>query len=124
MPYLMQWSYVFLALTHRIMGSSGQYKLTHWGWVMHLCVSKLTIIGSGNGLLPGPRWAIIWTNAAILLMRTLGTNFNEISSEIQTFSVKKIHLKMSSAKWQPFCLGLNVFKDMVQKSEEGDQGLF
>ena len=26
--------------------------LTHWGRVMHICVSKLTIIGSDNGLLP------------------------------------------------------------------------
>ena len=25
-----------------------------------------------------------------------------------TFSFKKVHLKMSSAKWRPFCLGLNV----------------
>ena len=24
--------------------------LTHWGWVTHICVSKLTIIGSENGL--------------------------------------------------------------------------
>ena len=27
--------------------------LTHWGRVTHICVSKLTIIGSDNGLLPG-----------------------------------------------------------------------
>ena len=33
--------------------------LTHWGWVMHLCVSKLTIIGSDNDLSPGRRQAII-----------------------------------------------------------------
>ena len=26
--------------------------LTHWGWVMHICVSKLTTIGSDNGLAP------------------------------------------------------------------------
>ena len=26
--------------------------LTHWGRVMHICVNKLTIIGSDNGLLP------------------------------------------------------------------------
>ena len=28
----------------------------------HICVSKLTIIGSDNGLSPGRRQAIIWTN--------------------------------------------------------------
>ena len=45
--------------------------LTHWGRVTHICVSKLTIIGSDNGLSPGRRQAIIWTNAGILLIRTL-----------------------------------------------------
>ena len=74
----------------------------------HICVSKLTIIGSDDVLSPGRRQAIIWTNAGILLIRTLGTNFSEILSEIHAFSFKKMHLKMSSAKWRPFCLGLNV----------------
>ena len=67
--------------------------------------SKLTIIGSDNGLSPSRRQAIIRTNAGILLVRTLGTHFNEVLSEIHTFSLKKMHLKMSSEK---FCLGLNV----------------
>ena len=49
--------------------------LTHWGRVTHICVSKLTIIGSDNGLSPGRRQAIIWTNAGILLIGPLGTNF-------------------------------------------------
>ena len=81
--------------------------LTHWGRVTHICVSELPIIGSDNGLSPGRRQAIIWTNAGILLIHTLGTNFSEIS-EIHTTSFKKMRLKMSSAKWRPFCLGLNV----------------
>ena len=82
--------------------------LTHWGRVTHICVSKLTIIGSDNGLSPGRRQAIIWTNAGILLIWPLVTNFNEIPTEIYIFSFKKMHLKMSSAKWRPFCIGLNV----------------
>ena len=82
--------------------------LTHWGRLTHICVGNLTIIGSDNGLSPGRRQAIIWTNAGILLIRTLGTNFSEIFSEVHTFSFKRMHLKMSSAKWRPFCLGLNV----------------
>ena len=81
--------------------------LTHWGRVTHACVSKLTFIGSDNGLAPGRRQAIIWTNDGILLIRTLGTNFSEIVSEIHSFSFKKMDLKMSSAKWSLFCLGLN-----------------
>ena len=46
--------------------------------------SKLTIIGSDNGLSPGRRQAIIWTNAGtcILLIGPLGTNFSEILIEI------------------------------------------
>ena len=81
--------------------------LTHWGRVTHICVSILAIIGSDNGLSPGRRQAIIWTNAGILLIRTLGTNFSEILGEIHSFSFSKMHLKMSSAKWRLFGLGLN-----------------
>ena len=75
----------------------------------HICVSKLNIIGSDNGLSPDRRQAIIWTNAGLLLIRPLGTNFSEILSEILTFSFKKMRLKVSSAKRRPFCLGLNVY---------------
>ena len=82
--------------------------LTHWGQVTHKCVSNLTIIGSDNGLSPGHHQAIIWTNAGILLIGPLGINFSEILIEIYTFSLKKMHLKMSSGKWPPYCLGLNV----------------
>ena len=83
-------------------------ELTHWGRVTHICVSKLTIIGLDNGLAPERRQTIIWSNDGILLMGPLGTNFSEILIGIQIFSFKKMHLKMSSAKWRPFCLGLNV----------------
>ena len=84
--------------------------LTHWGRVTHICVSELNIIGSDNGLSPGRCQAIIWNNAGLLLIEPLGTNFIEISIGIQTFSFKKMRLNMSSAKWRPFCLGLNVLK--------------
>ena len=82
--------------------------LTHWGRVTHIWVSKLTIIGSDNGLSPGGRQSIIWTNAGILLIVPLGTIFSDIWTGIQTFSFKKMHVKMSSANWRPFCLGLNM----------------
>ena len=74
--------------------------LTHWGRVTHICVGKLTTIGSDNVLSPGRCQAIIWTSDGILLIRTLGTNFSEILSEIHSFSFTKTHLKMSSAKWR------------------------
>ena len=79
--------------------------LTHWGRVTHICVSRLTIIGSDNGLATGWPQAIIRTNAGILLNGPLGTNFSEMLIEIHVFSFKKMHLKMSSCKWRPFCLG-------------------
>ena len=50
---------------HRLAPSAG---LTHRGRVTHICVGNLTIIGSDNGLSPGRRQAIIWTNAGILLI--------------------------------------------------------
>ena len=84
------------------------FGLIHWGGVTHICVGNLTIISPDNGLSPGRRQAIIWTNAGILLMGPIGTNFNEILFEIHAFSFKKMHLKMSSGKFPPFCLGLNV----------------
>ena len=74
----------------------------------YICVSKLTIICSDNGLSPDRRQAIVWTNAGILLIGPLGTNFSEISIEILTFSFKKMHLKVLSVKRRPFCLSLNV----------------
>ena len=82
--------------------------LTHWGRVTHICVGNLTIIGSDNGLSPGRRQAIIRTNPGILLIGPLGTKFCEILAEIITFSFKKMYLKVSSAKWRPFCIGLDV----------------
>ena len=53
----------------------------------HICISKLTIIGSDNRLSTGP----------------LGTNFSEILIKIQNFLLKKMLLETSSAKWRPFC---------------------
>ena len=102
-------SYVmyFLSLAWALL--TWQY-LTHWGRVTHISVGNLTIIGADNGLAPGRPQAIIQTNAGIFLIGPLGTNFSEILIGIQTFSIKKMHLKMSSAKWRPFCPGLNVLK--------------
>ena len=75
-------------------------RLTHWGRVTHTCVGNLIIIGSDNVLAPGRRQAIIWTNAGILLIWPLGTNFCEVLFEVPTFSVRKMRLK-----WRPFFPG-------------------
>ena len=111
------WGFDFdQVLRQVIVWQSGQETVaqgsTHWGWVTHACVSKLTIIGSVDGLSPGRRQTIIWTNAGILLIQTMG-NFNEILSKIHKFSNMKMQLKMSSAKWWQFHLSLNVLTSKI-----------
>ena len=98
-----------------LFGGTGHFSaLTHWGRVTHICVSKLNIIASDNGLSPGRRQAIIWTSARILLIGSVGTNFSEILIEIIIFSFKKMRLKVLSAKWRPCCLGLNVLTQICK----------
>ena len=63
--------------------------LAHWGRVTHICVTKPTIIGSDNDLSHGRHQAIIWTNAGILLIGLLGTNFCRILEK----SIKKCRLE-------------------------------
>ena len=82
--YIMTWTAV-IGLYIMMTSYEGTFQITHWGRVTHICVNKLTIIGSDNGLSPGWRQAIIWTNAEILLIGPLGTNFSEILIEIKTF---------------------------------------
>ena len=77
--------------------------------------------GSDNGLSPGQRQAIIWTNAGWLSIGTSGTNVSEFFIEIHSFSFNKMHLKMSSGKWKSSCPGLNVLIkqfDLIQKSSK------
>ena len=83
--------------------ASSSIGLTHWGQVTHICTSKLTIIGSDSGLSPVRRQAITWSNADLLSIEPLWKNFSEIQMEIQNFSFMKMHWKMSSGKWRPFC---------------------
>ena len=55
-------------------------------------VNEITSIGSDNGLSPGQRQAIIWTNAGIVLIEPSETNFGEILIKIHTFYFKKMPL--------------------------------
>ena len=78
--------------------------LNQWGRVIDICIGDLTIyasmnrvsIGSANGLSPGRRRAIIWTNDGMLLIGPLGTNFSEILIEVLIFSFRKMWFKVSS----------------------------
>ena len=54
-------------------------------------------------------------SVGILLIGPLWTNFNEILIKIHEFSFKKLRLKMSSAKYPPFRLGLNLLNIKVKE---------
>ena len=111
------WSLVSFALGYR--------GLTHWGRVTHICVGKLTIFGSDNGLSPGQRQAIIWTSAGILLIGPLGTNFSEILIKFKHFhsrkSIWKCRLRSGVHLSRPQCVN-NILKNRV--SIGSDNGLW
>ena len=62
-------------------------------------------IGSDNGLSLVRCQAITWISAGLLSIVPSGTKFSEIWIKIHKFSFMKMHLKIPSAKWQPFCPG-------------------
>ena len=65
-------------------------------------------IGSDNGLSPGRRQAITCTNADLLSVGPVGTNFSEIWIEIYSFWFKKCIWKCCLKKWRPFRISFNV----------------
>ena len=84
--------------------SLSPYGVTRPQWVNSLgpsdayCVGKLNSIGSDHGLLPVQHQAIIWTNAGIFLIGSLGTNFSEILIKIKHFHWKKYFETVISKK--------------------------
>ena len=58
---------------------------------------------------PGRCQSIISTNAGILLIGPLGSNFNEILITIHTVSFQKIHLKMLSGNGDNFFFTIQIF---------------
>ena len=54
--------------------------------------------------------AIIWTNAGMLLIGRLGTSFGEILIEIHIVSFMKMHVKIPSGRWRPYCHGISVLQ--------------
>ena len=85
------------------------FALTHWGRVMHICVSKLTIIGSDNGLSPDRRQAIIWAKAGILLIGALRNklkwNLNQNSNIfIQENAFESVVCETAATLSQPQCV--------------------
>ena len=97
--------------------------LTHWGRVTHIWVSKLIIIGLDSGLSPGGCQAIKWSNAGILLIRNLATNFSEILSEILAFSLKNafqdVVSEMAAILSRPQCV-LTSSRGNIMTGKMGD----
>ena len=65
-------------------------------WHIYACVCKIITISSDNGLLPGRRQAVIWTNAGILLTGPLRISFSEFLIKINTF----FHSRKCIWKWR------------------------
>ena len=115
-PYLYQFHSFYIMwifemrcyyINHSLSFLSENYFI-HLGHMTHISISKLTIIGSDNGLLPGWHQAIIWTNARILLIGHLGTNLREIVIEVCIFSFKNafenVVRKMGAISSRPLCI--------------------
>ena len=90
--------------------STWRARLTHWGRETYICVNKRGHHWFRYWLVAFRRQAIIWTNAGLLSIGPLRTYFTEILIKIQQISLKKVHLKISYAKWRPSCLGLSLLK--------------
>ena len=89
-------------------------RLTNWSRVTHICVANTTIIGSDNGLSPGRRQAINWTNDGILSIGPLGTNFSDNLIEIHISSFKKNAFENVVWKMAAIFPGLNVLSNYNQ----------
>ena len=77
--------------------------LTHWGQLMHICISKLDIIGSDNGLFPIQCQAIIWSNIVFVLIGPLN-QWNNEDIFIKENALEKVIYKMAAIWSQPQCV--------------------
>ena len=80
-----------------------------WRVCVDWCVSNV----SGNGLSPVRRQAI----TGLLWIGRFATNVSRVYTWIRTFPFKKMHTKMSSGTCQPFCLRLNVARNILNVSK-------
>ena len=84
---------------------------THCGWLKHVCVGNLTIIGSDNGLAPtcSRQLAIIWTKCWNIVNWTLGNKLQGNFYQNKTFSFRKcIWKRFFVCKMAAICLSLKV----------------
>ena len=74
----------------------------------HICVSKIIIIGSDNGLLPSHYLNQCWN----IVNWNIGNKLQWNCNPNQYISIQEMHFKMSSAKWLPPYLSLNVLNGL------------
>ena len=85
------------------------WDLNHCGRMTHICISKLIIIGSDNGLSPNRRQAIVRTKAGLLLIdNTFQCNWNWNSNVFIHENVFENVVWKVAAIWsRPQCVELN-----------------
>ena len=90
--------------------------MTHWGRVTHICVSKLTIIGSDNGLSPGRRQAITCSNAVYIFNWTLRNELQwNLNRNVYIFIQENVFETVVCE--MTLCVGLNVSMD-IKKTQQ------
>ena len=86
-------------------------------------ISKSHKCSLTNGLSPGPCQALIWANAGILLIRTLGTKFSEVLSELKIFIQENAFengiCKMASILPRPHCVNTLWPSDTIWRQRSG-----
>ena len=85
---------------------SHQILLTHWGRVRHICVSKITIIGSDNGLSPPSHYLNqCWDIVNLTLKNKLQWNIHWHSYiSIQENAFENVVCEMSAILSRPQCV--------------------
>ena len=73
--------------------------LTHWGRMTHICVGKLTIIGSDNGLSPGRLMYGTGTCIWDMCPERLNTPNNRVYQRNIRPPIAKIHIKRKVVLW-------------------------
>ena len=92
--------YGYLKISHNMLTFSWHCLfLTHLPLAPHICVIKRRQTS------PVRRQAINWTNTELLSIGHIENKPQSNFDQSINFSFMKMHLKMSSAKWRPFCQG-------------------
>ena len=79
----------------------------------HLCVRKLATIGSDNGLSPGRRQIHYLNQCWYSVNWSLGDKLQWNLNRNFCIFIQENAFECSSGKWRPSCLGLNVFRHVV-----------